>query len=275
MTKKIKTIIILIIGAVFLTGCAGQKQNTNKIKIGVVGTVEEKVWKYVKDEVAKSGIELEVVVASDYNTLNESLNNGDIQLNAFQHTAFLKQSVKKNGYQLAPIGTTFIAPLALYSNKVKTVADIKTGGVVTLPNDPTNQGRALYLLKAAGLIDLKDGVDFPTPEDITTNNKNLTFKPLDAATIPPTLQDVEVAVINNGIAVDAGLKLNKDAIFVEDSKSANVKPYINLIVAKESEKNNESYQKIVEVFQKDAKVAELLKEDQLIPAFVAISETGF
>lgn len=275
MTKKIKAIIIFIIGAVILTGCAGQKQNTKTIKIGVVGTVEEKVWKYVKDEVAKSGIELEVVVASDYNTLNESLNNGDIQLNAFQHTAFLKQSIQKNNYQITPIGTTFIAPLAIYSNKIKSISDIKEGGTVTLPNDPTNQGRALYLLKAAGVIDLKAGIDFPTPEDITTNNKNLVFKPLDAATIPPTLQDVEVAVINNGIAVDAGLKLDKDAIFVEDSKSANVKPYINLIVVKESEKNNEHYKKIIDVFQKDAKVAELLKEHQLIPTFVSVSETGF
>lgn len=260
MKKLTKLFALLSVSALILTGC-GAKTSDNggdtpsteavKVKVGVVGTNEEDIWKFVKEKVASENIDLEIVVFTDYNLPNDALANGDVDLNAFQHYIFLDSYNAERKSELTPIGETFISPLGLYSQKVKDVFEIKEKDTIAIPNDPTNGGRALLLLQSAGLISVDPAKgDTPTVNDITENKLNLVISELDAAQTARSLPDVAAAVINGGIAVDAGLVPADDAIFLE-KLTATSKPYINIIVARPEDKDNEIYKKIVDAFRQD------------------------
>lgn len=254
MLKNIlKGLVVFVLGFILLS-CGNKKEevksDVTKVKIGVVGSTSE-TWDYLKEVLIKENIELEIVKFSDYNQPNDALLNGDIDLNAFQHRIFLANYNKEKNANLTPIGDTVIAPIGLYSNKIKNVEGLVDGDTIIIPNDVTNQARAINLLVSAGLITLKaDAEEFPTPKDVEGNPKNLNIVPVDASQTARSLQDVAAAVINNGVAVDSGLTPTVDAIFLEkiDEKS---KPYINIIVAREEDKDNEVYKKIVKAFQTD------------------------
>ncbi len=257
MKKITKLLSLLAVSALVLTGCGASTTSTTstsettKVKIGVVGTNEEDIWKHVKQKVASEGIELEIVVFTDYNLPNDALANGDIDLNAFQHYIFLHSYNSERNSDLTVIGETFISPLGLYSQKVEKVEDIQEGDTIAIPNDPTNGGRALLLLQSAGLISVDPSKgDTPTVNDITENKLNLNISELDASQTARSLPDVTAAVINGGIAVDAGLVPASDAIFLE-KLTATSKPYINIIVARAEDKDNETYKKIVDAFRQD------------------------
>ena len=200
---KLKRIIALSLSAaslaLALTACgsssnasddaaqaSGSSDAQTTVKLGVVGAIYEDIWAPAKEKLADEGIDLEFVQFSDYVTPNNALANGEIDLNAFQHRIYLQSEIDNYGYEIENIGNTFIIPLNLYSDKVKSVDELKDGDTVAIPDDATNGGRALKVLEAAGLIKLKDGADFnPTVDDIETYNKQIKIEELKANTSRP------------------------------------------------------------------------------------------
>ncbi|MGL5042688.1 MAG: MetQ/NlpA family ABC transporter substrate-binding protein [Culicoidibacterales bacterium] len=271
--KKIITRIILALLLVILAACGGKTAQAKTIKVGLNGGNSAQ-WEYVKSEAAKEGINLELVYFTDYIQPNRALVDGELQLNAFQTVAFLKAFNKETNDAIIPIGTTVLAPMGIYSAKHKTLETLSDGGKVTVPNDPTNQGRALKVLDAAGVIKLKAGTgEIASVNDIAENKKNLEIIPMAANQLPPTLGDAQIAVINNGVAVDAGFTL-KDAIFVESDLAS---AYINVIAAKTTQKDDAAYKRIVEIFQTDA-VKDIIIRDtngNSVPTFVPLTKIGF
>jgi D-methionine transport system substrate-binding protein len=230
------------------------------------------IWDYIKEKAAKEGIEIEIVEFADYVRPNQALADGDIDLNAFQTISYFDSFVKEHDLDLVPIGTTIIAPMGIYSEKHKSVDDIPEGSKIAVPQEATNMGRALLLLQEAGLIKLEKGFEQSQGlEAIKENPKNLEFTPVVAAQTPRVLPDVAASIINNGVAVEAGFVPVDDSIYIEGAEST---PYINIIAAQAKDKDNETYQKIVEIYQQDD-VAEHIKEtykNSLIPTFVPLSE---
>lgn len=241
-----------------LTGCGNAKRNDpNHIKVGVQSgpeyVVAEEAKRVAKD---KYGLEVELIEFNDYVMPNTALDQEDIDVNVFQHKPFLEDQIKQRGYHFVAVGNTFIYPLAGYSKKIKSVAELQDGSQVAIPNDATNGGRALLLLQEQNLIKLKANVGYtPTVVDIIENPKNLKIVELEAPQLPRVLDDkqVAVAIINNTYAGQAGLTLN-EAIFKESTSS----PYVNVIVAREDNKDAENVKKFIQAYQSEevAKVAE-------------------
>ena len=242
-----------------------------KVTIGLASSNAYDYWDVVvENALEEEGIEIELVLFSDYNQPNEALQNGSLDLNATQGYPFLFSWNDENNGTITPIGNTLITPLGLYSDKHTSVEDIPDGGTIAIPNDPSTYGRALQALEIAGLIDVDEAAGiFPEEKDILDNPKDLQFELLDPAMAAVVLQDVDAAIINTGFASDAGLKVS-DAIFADAHNLDNVNPmYINVIAAREEDKDNPLYLKIVELFQTD-EIAEIIKESSdgsLIPVF--------
>lgn len=240
----------ILILTLTLANCGKDKKNDpNHIKIGVATgpeyTVAQVAQKVAKD---KYGLEVELISFNDYVVPNEALNQGDIDANAFQHKPYLDAQSKQRGYKLAIIGKTFIYPIAAYSKKIKSLAELKPGSTIVIPNDPTNGGRSLLLLQKNGLLKLKDNVGLlPKVIDIAENPKNLKILELEAPQIPRTLDDqnVTIAIINNTFSSQAGLVPSRDALFVEDKDS----PYVNLVVSREDNKKDPKVLKFLKAFQ--------------------------
>lgn len=239
-----------------------------KVKIGVVGDNNE-VWENVQGRLKEEGVEVELVKFSDYNQPNAALADGSIDLNSFQHQIFLDKYNEEHSTDLVAIGNTVTAPLGIYSTKIKNVSELKEGDEVAIPNDVTNGGRALLLLQTAGLIKVDPAAKTtPTPKDITENKLKLKINELDAAQVARSQQDVAIALINNGLAVDAGLKPQEDAIFLEPINETS-KPYINIIVARAAEKDKEVFKKVVAAYQTDEtkKIIDETSKGSSIPAW--------
>lgn len=260
MKKFIKTIsLTLLTSALTLplfTNVEAEEKNEfegEKVTVGIVPGSAEDVWQVVVDQAKAEGIEVELQFFTDYNQPNEALQNGSIDLNAFQHIAFLDNWNESNDGSLVPIGFTFVSPMGTYSEKIKSLDELPEGGTVAIPNDPTNGGRALLALELAGVLEIDDEAGIlVTLEDITENPKNIKIEELDAAQLAATLPDVDAAIINTNFANDAGLSL-KDAIFVDaDYPEKLSEKYKNSIVAREEDKENPLYLKIVELYQTDA-----------------------
>lgn len=248
MKNTFKLITLTILSLFLLVGCGNKSENDQVVKLGVVGD-DQRLWEKAAELAKKDGITIELVPFSDYNTPNDALVNGDVDLNAFQHKAFLDEYNHSKGTNLVPIGRTFISPIGAYSNTLKDLRDVPENGKVSIPNDTTNGGRALFLLEAAGLIELKDDVGVsPTLSDIAANPKNIEINELDAAQVARTLPDVDAAVINTNLAIDAGLSPKDDAIFMEPLNE-NSAPYINYVVAREEDKDNELYNKVAAYYR--------------------------
>lgn len=273
MKKIIKYGLLLVALAGVATACSkGEAKKgegeTKTVKLGIIGD-DTDVWDDVKNRLKDEGIKLEYVKFSDYNQPNSALADGSIDLNAFQHQFFLDNYNKEHGTDLVSIGNTVNAPMAIFSEKIKDIKDVKDGGEVAIPNDVTNGGRALLLLQTAGLIkiDEKAGIT-PTVSDITENSKNLKITELDASQTARALQDVDLSVINSGVAVDAGFNPQKDSIFTEPVDE-NSKPYVNIIVSRKEDEKNETYQKIVDAYQTDEtkKVIDETSKNTSFPAW--------
>ena len=249
MTLKFKTLALVsaLAGSLLLTACGQKEADSNKIKVGVISGAEEQVAEVAK-KVAKQqyGLDVELVSFSDYITPNAALADGSLDVNAFQHKPYLDQQIADRGYKLAVVGNSFVYPIAGYSKKIKNVSELADGASVALPNDPTNLGRSLLLLQAQGLIKLKDGSGLnATLLDVVDNPKKLRLVELEAPQLPRSLDDVDLAIINTTYASQIGLTPPKDGLFVEDKAS----PYVNLIVAREDNKDAENVQKFVKAFQ--------------------------
>lgn len=233
------------------TGDVAKSTDPVHIKIGVVGEYNEVLEEVIKRYEAGTGNTVELVKFADYNQPNEALLAGDIDLNAYQHYKFLKEFNDDKGSDLVSIGDTMLAPITLYSHKVKNLDEIKEGAKIAIPNDPSNGSRALFLLQDAGLIKVDgEAGDIIGLDKITENPKNLEIVEMDASQTARSLDDVDCAVVNDTFALDAGLD-KKEGIYVEDPKSESVKQYINLIVARKEDENNEAYKEFVKYYQTD------------------------
>ncbi|WP_368883628.1 dipeptide ABC transporter glycylmethionine-binding lipoprotein [Staphylococcus epidermidis] len=254
-----KILSFLIVAILVLAACGGN--NGKKVTIGVASN-DTKAWEKVKELAKKDDIDLEIKHFSDYNVPNKALSDGDIDLNAFQHFAFLDQYKKAHkDTNIEALSTTVLAPLGIYSDKVKNIKDVKKGAQVAIPNDVSNQARALKLLESAGLIKLKKNFGLNgTTKDIESNPKDLKIKAVDAQQTARALSDVDISVINNSVATKAGKDAKKDPIYLEKASSDAVKPYINVVAVNSKDKDNKTYKKIIELYHsKEAQKA--LKED--------------
>lgn len=249
--KFLKTTGILLL-TLTIANCGGDKKNDpNYIKVGVADGPEYAIAQ-VAQKVAKEkfGLEVELISFNSYVVPNEALNQGDIDVNAFQHKPYLDSQSEQRGYKLAIVGKTFVYPIAAYSKKIKSLAELEPGSTIIIPNDPTNGGRSLLLLQKNGLIKLKADVGLlPNVTDITANPKKLRILELEAPQIPRALDDddVTIAIINNTFSSQAGLVPSRDALFVEDKDS----PYVNLIVSREDNKNEEKVQHFLKAYQSE------------------------
>lgn len=243
-----------------------QTDDDNKIIIGVSPVPHAEITEALKDEFAKEGIEVEVKVFDDYVQPNLALDQGDIDANFFQHIPYLENFSKERGLNLVSLGSVHIEPMGLYSDKIKSLDELKDGDEVLIPSDPSNGRRALLLFEKNGLITLKDDTkEDITEKDIDQNTKNLKFTPIEAANIPNVYKDAALAAINTNFALGAGLNPSADAIALEDKDS----PYANVIAVRKGEETKDKFQKLIKVFQSEAckKFIEDTYKGEIYPAF--------
>ncbi|MEU9603844.1 MetQ/NlpA family ABC transporter substrate-binding protein [Streptomyces sp. NPDC048057] len=275
-TAKITT-TVLAVGALALglTACGNDDAKTGAdadpskpIVIAANSVPHAEILGFVKDNLAaKEDLKLEVKEFADYVTPNTATQSGEVAGNFFQHKPYLDDFNKKNGTTIVPVVTVHLEPLGLYSNKVDKLADLKDGATVALPNDTTNEARALKLLEQNGLIKLKpDAGNAATPKDIAANPKKLTFKELEAAAVPRALDDVDAAVINGNYAVQTKLSPKNDSLALE---SAENNPYGNFLAVKEGGEKDPRIEKLAKLL-KSPEVKKFIEDKydgSVIPAF--------
>lgn len=252
MKLKILSTLFLCLSVVILFSACGRrrKNDPNYIRVAVVLGPEYIVAKTAQ-KIAKEryNLDVDLVTLTDYVVPNTLLDQGDIDANVFQHVPYLENQMKERGYKLAVVGNAFVYPLAGYSKKIKSLEELKDGSTIVIPNDLTNGGRALLLMEKQGLIKLRNGVGFtPKVTDIVENSRNLKIVELEAPQLPRVLDDdkVMIAIINNTFAAGVGLTL-RDGIFIEEKDS----PYVNVIVSREDNKNDDKVKRFVKAFQSD------------------------
>ncbi|MBV1954324.1 MetQ/NlpA family ABC transporter substrate-binding protein [Streptomyces albidoflavus] len=214
--------------------------------VGATPTPAGEILAYVKQNLAKdAGLDLDVKEFTDYVLPNTALQEGTLDANLYQHQPYLDEFNQSKGTELVALDEIYLPPTGVYSEKVKDIADLQKGATVAVPNDVTNEGRALNLLAEEGLIELKKGAGADaSPSDIAKNPKNLTIKELDPAQLPRSLSDVDAAAINNNFALDAGLSPREDAILLEKAKD---NPYNNVLAVKKGNENDPRVKKLAEL----------------------------
>ena len=255
--KTLALILCLIFVLALAAGCGGKTEPAKPaaapaadkpLKIGVTPGPHAQIMEVVKKVAEKDGLKIQVVEFSDYVQPNVALNQGDIDINSFQHLPFLENMVKDRKYDLVMLAKTFTFPMGIYSKKIKNIKELKDGAVIAIPNDPTNGGRALLLFEKAGLIKLKPGLGHKASVvDIVENPRKFKIRELEAAQIPRTLEDMEIAAINTNYAMSAGLVPAKDALILEDSSS----PYANILAVRGKDKDNPLYKKFLKAYQSE------------------------
>lgn len=236
---------MLTVSLVLLAAC--QSKNDQTLSVGTIAGPETELMEVAK-KVAhdRYGLDIRIVTFSDYLQPNAALADGSIDANLFQHQAWLDQQNRDHKWHLVAVGRGFVYPMGIYPGRTRTLQALPTGALVSLPNDPSNEGRALLLLQKAGLIKLKEGAGlYATPADIVSNPHELKFRELDAAQLARSLQDVDIAAINTNFAVQAGLSPVKDALFREDADS----PYANIIVVREDRRDDPRFKQLVSACQ--------------------------
>jgi D-methionine transport system substrate-binding protein len=240
----------VLVTALLATACAaptGTGSSAAGVSIGVADGGEA-YWQVFQRKAKAAGIDVQLVNFTDYNQPNPALAQKQLQLNEFQHLQYLANYNVRNHDTLVPIGATAVYPLPLYSVKHTSVADIPAGGQVVIPNDPTNQARALLVLQAAKLVTLKGGGNtLSTTGDIDAAASRVTVVAVDAAQTATNLQSVDAAIVNNNYATSAKLGPDK-VIFKDDPNSAAAKPYINAFVTRAEDKDNPTYQRLVQIY---------------------------
>ncbi|MCR4579729.1 MAG: MetQ/NlpA family ABC transporter substrate-binding protein [Treponema sp.] len=238
--KKLITLAAVLIAASSLFA--------QTIKVGATPEPHADILNLVKEDLKAEGIDLKVIEFTDYVTPNEAVESGEIDANYFQHIPYLESFNKERGYHLVNAGGIHVEPIALYSKKVKDIKNLKKKARIAIPNDPTNEGRALLLLQDAGLITLnpKAGIE-ATVQDITSNPLKLKFSEIEAASLPRVLADVDAAVINGNYAIPAGLSAKKDGLFIEGASS----PYVNVIAVKEGNEEKAEIKALIKALQSD------------------------
>lgn len=265
MSRRITTLAAAAVSAALIASLAGCASNTDSenesaagaagetVKIGVVGKSDPQ-WTAFEKAAEAEGIDVEIIDFGSYEQPNPALAEGELDLNQFQHIVYLAQYNAASGEDLQPIGATAIYPLGLYSQKYDDVDDIPEGETIAVPDDASNQARALLVLQSAGLIELKSGGTIVSDlADVDTEKSKVNVTALEAALIPTALPDVAAAIINNDFVGDAGLSF-ADAIAQDDPSDPNALPYVNIFAARADDADNETYLKLVEIFQTDQAV---------------------
>ncbi|NLM74677.1 MAG: MetQ/NlpA family ABC transporter substrate-binding protein [Clostridiaceae bacterium] len=273
MKKAINLLLIFILLAAVLTGCASGSSKTGDSKTLVVGasvTPHAEILQVCKEILAEKGIELKIVEFTDYVQPNLNVENGELDANYFQHKPYLDQFNIDHGTNLVSVAAIHYEPFGIYPGKTKTLEELQDGAVITVPNDGTNEARALFLLEDLGLIKLKEGTDFTaTILDIAENPKNLEIKELEAAQLTLSRQDVDMAVINGNYALQDGLNANIDALALEDKDSEAAQTYANILCVKKGNEDNPVIKELVEALKSD-KVKAFMEEKYkgaVVPVF--------
>lgn len=243
--NKIVLTICLLLLTLAVSACGGQEKKQAVLKVGVTAGPHAEIMEVVKKVAAKNGLQVTIVEFNDYIQPNVALHQGDIDVNSFQHKPYMDNIVKDRNYDLQFVANTVIFPMGLYSKKIKDLKELPNNVIVGIPNDPTNGSRALLLLEKHGIIKLKDGVDIKaTPADIVQNPKNIKIKELDAAIIPRSLGDLDLAAINTNYAISAGILPTKEALALEDIKS----PYANILTATSKTKDDPRIKELLKAY---------------------------
>lgn len=279
--RKLITLILSlsIVGGV-LTGCgsdgaadqkadAGSKKNLEVIKVGASITPHAEILRAVSDELEKQGYQLEVVEYNDYIIPNTALESGELDANYIQHLPYLEDFNKENGTHIVSVADIHYEPFGIYAGKSDSLDNLKDEAVIAVPNDTTNEARALLLLQDQGLIKLKENAGLTaTVKDIVDNPRNFEIRELEAAQVPKALQDVDVAAINTNYALEADLKLS-DALASEGADSLAAKTYANIIAVKEGNEKEAKIKALVDAV-KSEKVKKFIEdkyEGAVVPVF--------
>ena len=241
-------------------GDATANGETITLTVGATPNPHAEILAQVKDDLAAEGIDLVVKEYSDYVVPNTAVEEGDLDANYFQHTPYMEKSNEEKGTHLVSVGKIHYEPMGIYPGLTKTLEELKDGATIAVPNDTTNEARALQLLAAQGLIELKEDAGLnATPNDITSNPKNLQFKELEAAMLPQTASEVDLSVINSNFAMEGGMNPATDSLASEDADSEAAQTFANIIAVKEGHENDPAIQALVKALQSD-KVKEYIEK---------------
>lgn len=234
------------------------------ITIGATPVPHAEILEFIKPDLAKKGYDLQIKEFNDYIIPNTAVDEGELDANFYQHEPYLIEFNKNNSTNLVKVASVHLEPMGVYSKKIKNISDLKEGDTIAVPNDPTNEDRALVILEKAGLIKLGEGT-LRTPLDIVENKKNLKFVELEAPQLPKTLDDTTLAVINANFAINSGLNPTKDALLLEDKGSK----YANLLVVKKGNENSEKIKALSKELNSE-KLKNFINDKykgEIIPAF--------
>lgn len=245
--KTISLGLVTVLSVAILAGCGGAGANDEKvIKVGATPSPHAEILKVIEDAVEAKGYTLKIVEYNDYVLPNTATDEGELDANFFQHGPYLENFNSEKGTKLVSVADVHFEPLGVYSTSVSNISELKDGATIAVPNDATNEARALLLLEANGLITLKKGAGVnATVKDIESNPLNLKIEEIEAAQLARSLQDVDAAVINGNYAISGGLKV-KDAIAVEESTSIAAETYANVLVVKEGHENDEKIKVLID-----------------------------
>lgn len=248
---SIAIVLSLVIGSIALTGCGGNDGDDKTIKVGASPAPHAEILKEVKAELEKDGYKLEIVEFQDYVQPNKALDAGDIDANYFQHKPYMDEFNAKQETELVSIGAIHYEPLGLYQGEKKSLDELDEGDKIAVPNDTTNEARALLLLESEGLIKLKKDAGLTaTKQDVVENPKKLEIVELEAAIIPRSMSSVAMGVINGNYALSAGIK-EETAITFESSDSEAAKTYANIIAVKKGNEDSEKSKALFKVMTSD------------------------
>ena len=245
---------------------SGDAAETVTLTVAASPTPHAEILNQCVPILAEQGIELVVNEYSDYVVPNTAVEDGDEDANYFQHIPYLEEFNETRGTHLVDVASVHIEPMGVYAGKTASLEELADGAVIAIPNDATNEGRALLLLEAQGLITLDDSSNLSaTPNNIVDNPKNLQFEEIEAQTLPSSLPDLDLAIINSNYALGAGLNPMTDALAIESGDS----PYVNVLVVKEGNEDNEAVQALVAALQSDT-IRDFITEEfggAVVPAF--------
>ncbi|NLY72968.1 MAG: MetQ/NlpA family ABC transporter substrate-binding protein [Tissierellia bacterium] len=251
--KKALALIILLVA---LVGCSSLKGETDTIKIGITPVPNAEILEFIKEDIEAKGYKLDIIEFTDYVLPNLALDEGDLDINLFQHKPYLNNFNAERGTKVVAVADIYIAPIAIYSSKLSSLDELEDGALVVIPGDATNGGRSLVLLEGAGLIKLKEGLgENATPLDIVENPKNLKFKELEAAQIPNVLDDADIAAINVNFALSSGLDPRESLL----REAGQGNPYANVLAVREGDEDKDYVKVLIEVLQSD-KVRDFLND---------------
>ncbi len=253
MKKLLSLSLVLVLCLGLLAGC-GAKTEENVIRVAASPTPHAEILAVAKEILAEQGIELEIVEYTDYVQPNSVVDEGELEANYFQHTPYLNTFNEEYGTELVSVALIHYEPFGIYAGKTDSLDALAEGAQVIIPNDGSNETRALLLLQQEGLITLKEGIDASsnaTIHDIAENPLNLDIVEMEAAQLPNSLPDVDIAVINGNYAIQAGLNAGTDALAIEDASGDAAQTYANILCVKAGNENDANVLALIEALQSE------------------------